>query len=61
MKAVLIVLFTFHYDGGSHSLTATFDNMRLCEAARAKLQQQDMRPDGWGRPRLIAVCSEQKS
>lgn len=58
MKAILIVLAAFHYDAGMFGTTVQFPNMAMCEAARVKLVSQDMRPDAWGRPRLIAVCVE---
>ena len=59
MKVMLIMFMTFHYDGGTFGQTVPFANMALCEAARIKLSRQDFRPDGWGRPRLVAVCVEQ--
>lgn len=60
MKVALIVFMTFHYDGGTFGQVVNFDSMALCEAARTKLERQELRPDGWGRPRLVAVCVEQK-
>lgn len=60
MKVALIVFMTFHYDGGTFGQVVNFESMALCQHARAKLEQQGLRPDGWGRPRLVAVCVETK-
>ena len=59
MKVMLIVFVAFAYDGGAASSTVPFSSMKACEAARAKLASMNLRPDGWGRPRLLAVCVEQ--
>lgn len=59
MKVMLIVFMVFQFDGGATHSEVQFESMKACEAARAKLIDQDLSPDRWGRPRMIAVCVKQ--